>query len=417
MKKVLVKNAGELVTCKGKAPKTDSDMNELAVINDGSVVIKDGLITKVGKTEDVLKDINEEEFEVIDADGKPVLPGFVDAHTHFVFGGYRAEEYSWRLKGVPYTEIMERGGGIVNSVESTRKASFEELKEDACKRLDSMISFGVTTVEGKSGYGLELETELKQLKVMKELQEEHDIDISATFMGAHAIPSEYEGRSEEFIDYLIDEVMPQVVEEGGTEFCDVFCDQGVFTVDEARRILLKGQELGLKSKLHADEIAQVGAAEMAAEIGAVSADHLLKASDEGIEFMAEKGVIGTLLPITAFSLKEPYARGRYMIDNGLPVALATDFNPGSCYSESIPLLISLATLYMGLTPEEAITALTINGAAAIDKDLEIGSIEVGKEGDLVILDAPSYNHLAYHIGVNIIERVIKNGEVVANHKE
>ncbi|MCK8815824.1 imidazolonepropionase [Natroniella sulfidigena] len=414
MKNVVVKNAGELITCQGQAPKTGSEMNELGIITDGAVVIKGGLITQVGKTDEILKNINIEEFEVIDAAGKPVLPGFIDSHTHFVFGGYRADEYSWRLQGVPYTEIMERGGGIINSVAGTREASFEELKESAWKRLDSMLSFGVTTTEGKSGYGLELETELKQLRVMKELQEEHKVDISPTFMGAHAIPSEYEGRSGEFIDYLIEEVMPLAVEEGGAEFCDIFCDQGVFTVDEARKLLLKGQELGLKAKIHADEIAQVGGAELAAELGAVSADHLLKASDEGIKLMAEEGVIGTLLPITAFSLKEPYARGRYMIDNGLPVALATDFNPGSCYSESIPLLIALSTLQMELTLEEVITALTINAAAAIDRDAKIGSIEVGKAGDLVILDAPSYTHLAYHIGVNIVDKVIKNGQLVVN---
>jgi imidazolonepropionase len=236
-------------------------------------------------------------------------------------------------------------------------------------------------------------------------------------LGAHDIPPEYKDDREAFVDYLIDEVMPQIAQEGSVDFCDVFCDQGVFSIDEARKILLTGQKLGLKSKLHADEIAQVGAAELAAEIEAISADHLLKASDEGIEMMAEKGVIGVLLPITAFSLKEKYAPGRKMIDKGLPVALATDLNPGSCHSESIPLLVALATLYMGLTPEEAVTALTINGAAAIDRADEIGSIEKGKKGDIVILDAPSYDHLSYHIGVNVVDKVIKAGELVVDHSK
>lgn len=414
MSKLLIKNAKELVTCKGRAPKTGAKMNELEIITDGALRIEDGIIMQVGKTDEITAEIDEAEFEVIDASGQAVLPGFIDSHTHFVFGGYRADEFNWRLQGMPYTEIMERGGGIVNSVESTRQATRAKLVVDAQKRLDSMLSFGVTTVEGKSGYGLDLETELKQLQVMEELNHEHTVDIVSTFLGAHAIPAEYEGRSADFIDYLIEEVMPVVVKEIAVDFCDVFCEQGVFSIEEARKILLAGQELGLKSKLHADEIAQIGGAELAAEIGAVSADHLLKASDCGIERMAEGKVVGTLLPITAFSLKEEYAQGRYMIDNGMPVALATDLNPGSCYSESIPLLFALATLYMELTIEEAVTALTINGAAAIDRAEQVGSLEVGKRGDVVILDAPSYTHLAYHIGVNSVDKVIKSGEIVVN---
>ncbi|MBM7624999.1 imidazolonepropionase [Sporohalobacter salinus] len=413
MSKLLIKNAKELVTCKGRGPKAGERMNELEIIADGALKIEDGIITQVGKTDEIVSKIDEEEFEVIDASGQSVLPGFVDSHTHLVFGGYRADEFNWRVQGKTYTEIMERGGGIINSVDSTRRASQADLKAAAQKRLDSMLSFGVTTVEGKSGYGLNLETELKQLQVMEEINQEHAVDIISTFLGAHSIPDEYEDTSD-FVEYLIEEVMPVIVDEVDVDFCDVFCEQGVFSVNEAREILLAGQKLGLKSKLHADEIAQLGGAELAAEIGAVSADHLLKASEQGIKRMAESGTVGVLLPITAFSLKEEYAQGRYMIDNELPVALATDFNPGSCYSESIPLLIALATLYMELTIEEAITALTINGAAAIDKSDQVGSLEVGKRGDLVILDAPSYTHLAYHIGVNSVDKVVKDGEVVVN---
>lgn len=412
MSKLIIKNAKELVTCQGQAPKTKAEMNNLGIIEDGSLVIEDGIITKVGKTEEILAGVEAKKYEIIDAAGKSVLPGFVDSHTHLVFGGDRAEEFNWRLKGVPYTEIMERGGGIVNTVEATRKTGKKELKKASLKRLNSMLSFGVTTVEAKSGYGLDLETELKQLQIADELNQEHPADIVSTFMGAHEIPKEYKGDKAGFIDYLIDEVMPVVVEKTEAEFCDVFCDKGIFTTAEAEKILKKGQDLGLKSKIHADEIAQIGGAELAAEIGAVSADHLLKASDQGIKKMAANGVVGTLLPITAFSLKEEYARGRFMIDNGLPVAIATDFNPGSCYSESIPLLFALATLYMELTVEEAVSALTINGAAALNKSEEVGSLEVGKKGDLIILDAPSYQHLSYHIGVNIVETVVKNGKIV-----
>ncbi len=409
MDKVFIKNAGQLVTCAGS--------RDLMIIEDGAVIIENGVISRVGKTRELITEVDENQCDVIDAGGKPVLPGFVDCHTHFCFAGYRDDEFRWRLQGMSYTEIMRRGGGIVRTVQSTRAASFEELKSLSSRRLNSMLSFGVTTVEGKTGYGLDLETELKQVKVMKELSREHPVDIAITFLGAHAVPSEYKDNPDEYINYLIQEVMPVIVEEGGVDFCDVFCDQGVFTVEQTRQILLRGQELGLKSRLHADEIAQVGGAELAAEMGAVSADHLLKVSDKGIEMMAEAGVVAVLLPITAFSLKEPYAPARKMLGAGLRVALATDLNPGSCYSESIPLLFALSTLYMGLTIEEAVLGLTINAAAAIARDREIGSIEVGKLGDVIILDAPSYTHLAYHIGVNIVEKVIKKGQIVFDKGE
>ncbi|WP_425060057.1 Imidazolonepropionase [Sporomusa carbonis] len=409
---LLIKNAAELVTCSGSAPKTGAAMNDLGIIHDGAVLVEDGIITKVGATAELLSAITGPVDKEIDAAGKCVLPGFVDSHTHFVFGGYRAEEFSWRLRGDTYMEIMERGGGIVNTVRDTRLASKQELKELARKRLDSMLALGVTTVEGKSGYGLDLDTEIKQLEVMAELQGEQAVEIVTTFMGAHAVPQEYQGRSGEFIDFLINEVLPVVAERKLAEFCDVFCEKGVFSVDESRRLLLAASKLGMKSKLHADEIVQLGGAELAAELAAVSADHLLHVSDEGIRKMAETKVVATLLPATAFSLKEPYARGRVMIDSGVPVALASDFNPGSCFTGSIPLIIALATLYMGLTPAETISALTINAAAAVDKADKIGSIESGKQADIIILEHPSHLYLPYHIGVSIVETVIKKGKVV-----
>lgn len=409
---VIIKNATELVTCKGFKAKKGNEMNELYIINDGAVIIEEGIIKAFGITEEILKDVDENNYEVFDASGKTVMPGFVDSHTHLVFGGYRAEEFSWRLRGDSYMDIMKRGGGIINSVKGTMEATKEDLIKLGKNRLNSMLSFGVTTVEGKSGYGLDYETEIKQLEAMKELDKIHPLDIVKTFLGAHAVPKEYKGKEDEFIDFIIEKVLPVVKEKNLAEFCDIFCEQNVFSVEQSRRLLSVAKEMGMKLKLHADEIVRLGGAELAAELGATSADHLLQASDEGIRAMAENDVVATLLPGTAFSLKEEFARGRFMIDNGCAVALATDFNPGSCFTESIPLIISLATLHMKMSPEETITALTINGAAAIDRADVIGSIDVGKKGDVVIHEFPSYKFLPYHIGVSTVETVIKNGIMI-----
>jgi imidazolonepropionase len=376
------------------------------------VVIENGVITAVGNTGEVLEKFNETEFNTLDATGKAVLPGFIDSHTHFVFGGYRADEFSWRLCGEDYMEIMKRGGGIVATVNATRNASREELIESGRKRLDSMLSFGVTTVEGKSGYGLDEKTEIKQLETMVEIGKLHPVDIVRTFLGAHAVPEDFKGREDQFIDYMTDRIMPMVANRSLAEFCDVFCEKNVFSVEQSRRLLLKAKELGFKLKIHADEIFPLGGTELAAELGAVSADHLLHASDKGITELSKEGIVATLLPGTAFSLKESYPRGRYIIDQNCALALATDFNPGSCHTESIPLIFVLATLYTGITIEEAVTALTINGAAAIDRADEIGSIDVGKAGDVIILEFPSYKFIPYHIGVSCVEKVIKNGNLV-----
>jgi imidazolonepropionase len=414
---LFIKNASELVTCSGFAAKKGREMSELHVISDGAVVIKSGTIDAVGTTGDVEARLEKSGadlagFDIIDATNKAVLPGFVDSHTHFVFGGYRAEEFSWRLRGDSYMEIMERGGGIVNTVQATRKATANELLQAGIKRLDSMLAFGVTTVEGKSGYGLDKETEIKQLEVINHLDGIHYVEIVPTFLGAHAVPADFKGRPDDFIDYLMEEVMPAAAERQLAAYCDIFCEKNVFSVEQSRRYLSRAKDLGFKIKLHADEIVQLGGAELAAELEATSADHLLQASDEGIRQMAQAGVVATLLPGTAFSLKEPYARARIMIDSNCAVALATDFNPGSCFSESIPLIFALATLYMGITIEEAVSALTINGAAALDRADLIGSLDVGKHGDLVVLEYPSYKFIPYHIGVNTVEKVVKNGNLV-----
>jgi len=409
---LIIKNSAELVTCSGFEAKHGAAMRNLHIIPNGAVVIEKGVIKAVGDTGEILAGIDENHFTVIEATNRAVLPGFVDSHTHFVFGGYRADEFSWRLRGDSYMDIMRRGGGIVNTVAATRAAPKSQLVQSGLKRLDTMLSFGVTTIEGKSGYGLDLETEIKQLEAMAEIDAIHPVDVVRTFLGAHAVPEDYTGREDEFIDFIIQRVLPAVSQGKLAEFCDIFCENNVFSIEQSRRLLSKAREAGLKLKIHADEIVQLGGAELAAELSATSADHLLQASDTGIRALAQKGVICTLLPGTAFSLREPYARGRFMIDSGCAVALASDLNPGSCFSGSIPLIAALATLYMGISPEETVAALTINGAAAVGRAEIIGSVDVGKKGDLVVHEFPSYKFIPYHLGVSTVEKVVKDGVIV-----
>lgn len=408
---LIIKNSSELVTCKGASPKKGKDMSDIGIIKDGSVVIEKDIIIDVGQTEEILKKYNEKDYEIIDATNKAVLPGFVDSHTHLIFGGYRADEFSWRLRGDSYMSIMERGGGITNTVKATRKTSLDEFIKIGRKRLDNMMAMGVTTVEGKSGYGLDYDTEIRQLEAMKKLNEIHPLDIVSTFLGPHSVLPEYKGKEDEFIDFMID-VMKDVAKNNLAEFADIFCEKNVFSIEQSRKFLNEAKKMGLKVKIHADEIVQLGGAELAAELSAVSADHLLQASDEGIKKLAQNNVIATLLPATAFSLKEEFARGRYMIDSGCAVALATDFNPGSCFTYSIPLIIALAAIHMNMSIEEIISALTINAATAIGRNDIIGSIEIGKKADIIILEYPSIHFLPYHIAVNIVEMVIKNGKII-----
>lgn len=409
--KIVIRDITQLVTCSGFAAKSGKEMSDLGVIENGAVAMSEGRITHVGKSEEVLKKIDASGYLEISGKGKCLLPGFVDSHTHFVFGGYREEEFSWRLAGESYMSIMARGGGIVNTMQATRQSSFETLKNLGFERLDELFNMGVTTVEGKSGYGLDLETELIQLRVMAELNYEHPIDVVSTYLGAHAVPPEFAGRTDAYVDFLIEECLPAVRAERSVTFCDVFCEKGVFSLHQSERLLRAARSHRFKLKVHADEIVPFGGAELAARLKAVSADHLLHVSDRGIFRLARHGVIATLLPLTAFSLNQPYARGREMIDAGCAVALASDLNPGSCFSASIPLLFALACIQMKLTPEEAVTALTINGAAAVGRAKEIGSIDVGKRADMVLLQYPSYKFLPYHIGMNLVDTVIKNGRL------
>lgn len=411
MEKTLLIHASQLVTVSGTTAKCGKDMSDIGVIEDGAVLMEEGRIRYAGPTKEI--DLRQHsDATVIDCSGKTLLPGFIDSHTHFIFGGYRAEEFSWRLSGESYMEIMKRGGGINATTESTRKADEETLIALGRKRLDDMLAYGVTTVEGKSGYGLDKETELRQLRAMKTLDRQHVVDVASTFMGAHAVPQEWKGRADEYVDFILREVLPVVKEEALAEFCDVFCEAGVFDVPQSRKLLLAAKALGLKLKLHADEIVPIGGTELAAEVGAVSADHLLHSSEAGIKALAKEGVVATLLPATAFSLKEPYANARRMIDEGCSVALASDFNPGSCFTHSIPLLIALATIQMGMSIEETISALTINGAAALGRAGEIGSLDPGKKADVIVLEYPDYHFLNYHFAMNIVEIVFKNGTKV-----
>lgn len=411
MNNILIRDATQIVTCSGFEGKCGKDMSDLNVIENGTVIVTDGVISHILKQGEKAN-INLSDYTVIDAAGKALLPGFVDPHTHFVFGGYREEEFSWRMRGENYMEIMNRGGGIVNTTNSTRESTEDELIEAGKMRLDAMLRLGITTVEGKSGYGLDRETELKQLRVMQYLNKVHPIDIVPTFMGAHAIPKEWKGRGDEFIDFNINEMFPIVAEKQLAECVDIFCEKDVFNIKQSRRYLKAASKYGFKLKIHADEITRLGGAELAAELNCLSADHLLQVSDKGIHDMSNSDVVATLLPLTAFSLKEKYARARDMIDAGCIVALATDLNPGSSFSSSVPLLFAIACIYMGFSPEEAVTAFTINSAAAVGRADKIGSIDIGKQADMVLLQYPSYKFLPYNIGMNIVETVIKKGEIV-----
>ena len=417
MKKRYIRHASELVTCAGAAPKHGKEMSDIGLIKDGGVLIHDDKIVAVGTTEELDKKVAGEDYEIIDATGKTVLPGFVDSHTHFLFGGYRADEFGWRLKGDSYMSIMERGGGINATVVPTRAASKEEFVELGRERLNRMLEFGVTTVEGKSGYGMDHDTEIRMLEAYKELDETHPVDVVRTFLGPHSVLPEWKGKEREFIDYMLTEVMPEVKERNLAEFADIFTEKGVFNIEDSEYYLNKAKEMGFKVKVHVDEITpDFGGAEMAGRVGAYSADHLLKVSDEGIRMMRDNGVISTVLPLTAFCLKEPYAPARKMIDEGAAVALASDLNPGSCFSNNIPLMVALGCIYMNMSIEEVITAITINGAAAVDRADRVGSIEEGKQADIVFLKFPSINYMPYHTTINLVETVIKNGETVY-HKE
>ena len=408
MSKLLLTNIGMLATPLGKGPKSGSEQGEIQILKDAWVLCEDGVIAQVGTGPAPAA----ADAQVVDAQGSLVTPGLVDAHTHLIFGGWRQNELGLKLHGKTYLEIQNAGGGIQSTTNATRKATEEELTAKAAKALDEMMSFGVTTCEAKSGYGLALEHELKQLRAIRRLQEEHPMDVVATFMGAHLVPAEYKNDREAYVRLVCEEMMPAVKEQGIAKFCDVFCEADTFTVEEARRVLEAGLKNGLRPKIHADEIEAIGGSQLAGEIGAISAEHLIVCPPEGIESMARGGVIACLLPATSFNLGSTFAPARDMVNAGVPVAMATDFNPGSCPCLNLQFVINLGCLKYKLTPEEVLTAVTLNGAAAIDMADKVGSVEPGKQADLVIWDAPDLDYICYRVGSNLTRHVIKKGAVV-----
>ena len=408
MSKLLLTNIGMLTTPLGKGPRKGAEQGEIQLLRDAWVLCEDGVIAQVGTGPAPAA----ADAQVVDAQGSLVTPGLVDAHTHLVFGGWRQNELGLKLHGKTYLEIQNAGGGIQSTTNATRQATEEELTAKAAKALDEMMSFGVTTCEAKSGYGLALEHELKQLRAIRRLQETHPMDVAATFMGAHLVPAEYKHDREAYVRLVCEEMLPAVKEQGIAQFCDVFCEADTFTVEEARQVLEAGLKNGLRPKIHADEIEAIGGSQLAGEIGAISAEHLIVCPPEGIESMARGGVIACLLPATSFNLGSTFAPARDMVNAGVPVAMATDFNPGSCPCLNLQFVINLGCLKYKLTPEEVLTAVTLNGAAAIDMADKVGSVEPGKQADLVIWDAPDLDYICYRVGSNLTRHVIKKGSLV-----
>lgn len=410
---LVIKSISQLATCEPEVyGSSDPDAPALGILEDAAVVISGGLVEWVGPTADL-----ESEYgtagDTIDASGLVALPGLVDCHTHAVFYGTREREYELRMKGVPYMEIARQGGGILSTVRSLRSASLDELVEAGLPRLESMLARGTTTVEIKSGYGLDTENEIKQLEAIRRIAGETPLDVVPTFLGAHEFPPEFRENRRGYIDLVIEEMLPAVSGRGLAEFCDVFCEQGVFTADESREILTAAREHGLRPKIHADEFVDSGGAAVAAEVGAVSAEHLYAASREGLEAMKRSGTVAVLLPGVSIGLGKPeFADARGMADMGLEVAIGTDFNPGSSMTDSLLLMSSLACSYMGLTPEEAVLGMTLRAAKAVGREGTLGSIRPGKQGDVVLFDIPDFRYIPYHFGGDMVKRVVKKGRSV-----
>ncbi|MGL5544575.1 MAG: imidazolonepropionase [Cetobacterium sp.] len=408
---LIIYNIGQLVTGK-ELPVKDGEtrMENIEVLSNGYIVVSRNEIMAVGSG-DVPSRLIKFTTKLIDAEGCVVTPGMIDSHTHLVHGGSRENEFLDKIAGVPYLEILKRGGGILSSVKATAAASEEELLSAAKKSLRRMLSFGVTTVESKSGYGLDSETELKQLRVNERLKLEQEVDIVSTFMGAHALPEEYKDNREGFIQKVI-ELLPVIKERELAEFFDVFCEEGVFSNEESRKMYSEAQKYGFKLRIHADEIQNTKGAELAKEFGMYSADHLMAISEEGIQALKSSNVIANLLPGTSFSLGKDYAPARKMIDEGVQVALSTDYNPGSCPTENLQLIMQIAALKLKMKPKEIFKAVTINAAKSLGREKRIGSIEEGKKADFVIFDSKNIEYILYHFGINHVSKVFKNGCLV-----
>ena len=404
---LLIKNISYLATAEGSTPLKGFEMGNVSITQGTTIGIKDGLISYIGAESNAPK-----ANEYLDAGYSLVTPGLVDAHTHLVFGGWRQHEFELKLSGAQYLDILKAGGGILSTVTKTRETTEDELFEKAKKLSHQMALYGTTTVEAKSGYGLNLDDELKQMRVVKRLNDETLPDFVSTFLGAHAVPPEYKGNPDEYIDYVCDEVLPTVSSENLAEFCDIFCENGVFDVQLSEKLLRKAHKYGFLLKIHADEIDPVGGGELAGQLGVHSADHLIAATDEGIRLMAENSVIGCLLPATSFYLDKPYARARYMMEQGMALAVASDFNPGSSPSFNLQFALNLACLKYKMTPKEALCAVTLNAACAVSRADTVGTIELGKKADIVIWDAPDLDYLCYRYGNNQALHTIKNGGIL-----
>ncbi len=412
---MVILNAAELLTLEGAShtPKIKDNLNELGIIEKGGVAIRGNQILAVDSTKNIKRLVKPgSRPQIVDAKNKTVMPGFIDSHTHLAFAGSREHEFVQKIQGKSYMEILESGGGINVTVNATRKASKNTLVRLTQPTLSRMLEYGTTTVEGKSGYGLETNHEIKQLLALRDLNLIHPIEIVPTFMGAHVVPIKYKNKPDDYVKLVTEKMIPNVAKRGLAEFCDVFAEKGVFDIEQSRKILQAGKHHGLRPKVHADEMTTLGGAELAAEVGAVSADHLLKVSNQGIKSLAEKQIVAVLLPATALVLmKKEYAPARTLIKAGVPVALATDYNP-NCMTESMQLVLTLACLNMRMTPAEAISAATINAAHAINRSHLVGSLEPNKQADILIMDVPNHAQIPYHFGVNLVHKVIKAGKVV-----
>ena len=394
-------------------PRFGKEQGELAHFAKGALLVEDGLIVAVGDELELLAAIHaDREIKEIDCEGRCMVPGFVDPHTHMCFAALRESEFALRMQGTAYLEILKQGGGILSSVAAVAAASDAELYSNTLGHVLTALRLGTTTLEIKSGYGLDTDNELKMLRVIGKVASDTPLDIVATFLGAHAVPERYKGDPDAFISLIIDEMLPRVKEQGIARFCDVFCETGVFNIAQSRRLLKAAQAMGLGVKIHADEVNDLGGAGLAAELGACSADHLLAAGTANIQAMAQAGVVATLLPATAYSLRKNYARARLMIETNVPVALATDCNPGSSFTESMQFVIGLAVLNMHMTPAEALTGATLNSAYAINMADKVGSLDKGKQADFLLLNGDSPVILAYHAGVSSVAEVYKKGHQI-----
>ena len=410
---LIIKNIGALATPTGNAPKAGELQGAIELIRDSYIVIAGQEILEIGSGE-VPPRFVKSGAEILDARGALVTPGLVDAHTHLVFGGWREHELADKLRGVSYLDILKRGGGILSTVAATRAATQDELTAKAKASLSEMLALGTTTCEAKSGYGLTPDDEVKQLNVVKRLKGEQPVELVSTFMGAHAVPGEYMDDKEAYISLIIDAMLPYIAERGLAEYCDVFCETAVFSALEAERILSAAQKLGLGAKIHADEIDAIGGSEVAAELGAVSAEHLIAITENGMDMLAHSGTIAVLLPATSFYLGKGYAPARRMIEKGIPVAVASDFNPGSTPNLSLQLAMNIACYKYLLTPEAALTAVTLNAAASIGRSPTVGTLDRGKQAGILVWNAPNLDMIFYRYGSNQVKNVIKKGKIIVS---